>query len=138
MAEELDRLPNECAGSLLAQAFRALNEVILKGRKNKVTKSQYVMFLMADMMTWCEVANALCRKAAGNDSPGRSSSFMKAAARLFVRETIEKVYVNGLKIAHGCAETIDEIAEKLNALNIGPAMKDNLNDMDVVAAELVK
>jgi alkylation response protein AidB-like acyl-CoA dehydrogenase len=139
MAEELEGLPDECAGPLLAQAFRVLNEVILKGRKRKVTKSQYVMFLMADMMTWCEVANALCRKAAGDeDGPGRSASFLKAAARLFVREAIEKVYVNGLKIAYGCSDTIDEIAEKLSDLNVASAMKENLNDMDLAAAELLK
>ena len=139
MAGALDRLSNECAGPLLARAFKALNEVIINSRKHKLTKSQYVMFLLADMMTWCEVANALCHKAAEyQGGQARSTLFIKAAARLFVREALEKVYVKGLKIAHGCGETIDEIEESLNGLNVGLAMKDNLKDMDMVAAELVK
>jgi hypothetical protein len=116
-----------------------LNEVIINSRKHKLTKSQYVMFLLADMMTWCEVANALCQKAAGYEGgQGRSISFIKAAASLFVREAVEKVYVNGLKIAYGCGDTIDALTENLNGLNVGLAMKDNLKDMDMVAAELVK
>jgi alkylation response protein AidB-like acyl-CoA dehydrogenase len=139
MAGALDRLSSECSGPLLANAFRALNEVIINSRKHKLTKSQYVMFLLADMMTWCEVANALCHKAAGYEGgQGRSASFIKAAARLFVRDAIEKVYVNGLKIAYGCGDTFDALTENLNGLNLGLAMKDNLKDMDVVAAELVK
>ena len=139
MAGALDRLSSECAGPLLANAFRALNEVIINSRKHKLTKSQYVMFLLADMMTWCEVANAFCRKAAEYEGgQGRSTSFIKAAARIFVREAIEKVYVNGLKIAYGCGDTIDALSENLNELNPGLAMKDNLKDMDMVAAELVK
>jgi alkylation response protein AidB-like acyl-CoA dehydrogenase len=139
MAGALDRLSSECAGPLLANAFRVLNEVIINSRKHKLTKSQYVMFLLADMMTWCEVANALCQKAAGYEGgQGRSTSFIKAAARLFVREAVEKVYVNGLKIAYGCGDTIDALTENLNGLNVGLAMKDNLKDMDMVAAELVK
>jgi alkylation response protein AidB-like acyl-CoA dehydrogenase len=139
MAGSLDRLSGECAGPLLANAFRVLNEVILSSRKHKLTKSQYVMFLLADMMTWCEVAYALCHKAAAyKGGRGRSISFLKTAARLFVREAVEKVYVNGLKIAFGCGDNLDEIAENLNGLNLSSAMKDNLKDMDLLAAELVK
>ncbi len=139
MAGELDMLSSECAGPLLANAFRILNEVIINSRKHKLTKSQYVMFLLADMMTWCETAKALCHKAAVYEGGrGRSTSFIKAAARLFVREAIEKVYVNGLKIAYGCGDTIDALTENLNGLNLGLVMKDNLKDMDMVAGELVK
>lgn len=138
MAERLDKTTEECGGPMMAGVIRMIADMILSARKYKLTKSQYVMFLLADMITWCEVGDALCRKAdiyAGGQD--RSPVFMKAAARLFVRDAVEKVYINGLKIFCGCNQDADEVVEKLNALNIGLAMKDNLKDMDMVSAELV-
>ncbi len=138
MADRLDKLPEECAGPLLARAIHTMNDVILSARKHKLTRSQYVMFLLADMMTWCEVGSSLCEKAAIYEgAKNRSAVFVKAAARLFAREVVEKVYLNSLKIIHGCNQTIDELAERPNALNLGSAMKDSLKDMDLVSAELV-
>ena len=139
MADGLDRLPEESGGPILARAMRTLNNVILSARRSKLTKSQYVMFLMADMMTWAEVGCALCHKAVVyQGEQNYSPSFLKAAARVFVREVVEKVYLNGLKIVSGCDQRIDEVAEELNSLNVGHAMRDSLKDMDIVARELVK
>jgi alkylation response protein AidB-like acyl-CoA dehydrogenase len=138
IAERLDQLPEECAGPLLARAVRSMNEVILSSRKHKLTKAQYVMFLLADMITWCEVADALCHKVAVyQGTQGRSPSFMKAAARLFAREAAEKVYINGLKIICGCGRSIDEVAPRLKALDLAPFMQDHIKDMDLISSELV-
>jgi alkylation response protein AidB-like acyl-CoA dehydrogenase len=138
-ADGVERLSEESGGPILARAIRAMNHVILSGRKNKLTKSQYVMFLLAEMMTWVEVGCAFCYKAAlyqgGEDY---SPSFLKAAARLFVREVFEKVYLNGVKIVSGCDHGDDDVKQVLNSLDIGHAMKDNLKDMDLVAEELVR
>ena len=110
----------------------------MSARKHKLTKSQYVMFQLADMMAWCEVGNTLCKKAADYDGKDRSPLFMKAAARVFSREVIETVFIKGLKIARGCDTEIEGLSEKLNALDIGKAMEDNLKDLDIISAELVK
>ena len=139
MAEGLDKLPEECGGPLLAGAVQAANEVILTGRKHKLTRSQYVMFLLADMVTWAEVGDALCCKADSyKGGRGRSPDFMKACARLFAREAVMKIYSNGLKIIHGSGQDIEEGLENFNALNVVQAMKDNTRDMDFVAGELVQ
>jgi alkylation response protein AidB-like acyl-CoA dehydrogenase len=138
MAEGLEKLPEECGAPLLSAAIRILNEVIFDARRSKLTRSQYVMFLLADMMTWCEVGETLCRKASVYDGKERSPEFMKAVARLFARDVVERVYLNGLKIAHGYDQSMDELVEKLNSLNLGQALQDNLRDMDLVAQELVK
>jgi len=63
---------------------------------------------------------------------------MKATARLFAREIVEKVYLNGMKIAQGCDQAVDEVMESLNALDPGWTMKGNLKDMDTVSSELVR
>jgi alkylation response protein AidB-like acyl-CoA dehydrogenase len=137
-ADSLEKLPEEYAGPPLANAIRAMTEVILGARKHKLSRSQYVMFLLADMITWSEVAGTLCHKAASyGGNQGRATAFMSAAARLFAREVVEKVYLNGLKIIRGCDQTIDKAGQKLNALNIAMAMEGNLKDMDFISSELV-
>lgn len=138
MADDLDKLSADCGTQQLAAAIRALNEIVLSARKRKLTKSQYVMFLIADMMTWCEVGDSLCRKAASGEGKEGSPEFMKATARVFAREAVEKVYLNGMKIAQGCGQAVDEVMDSLNALDLGRTMKGNLRDMDTVSSELVK
>ncbi|MGD2126843.1 MAG: acyl-CoA dehydrogenase family protein [Desulfobacteraceae bacterium] len=136
MAEGLERLPAGCGAHLLARAIRLMNNVIPNARRFKLTRSQYVMSLVADMVTWCEVAEALCQKAASYEGKERSPDFMNAATRLFARETAEKVYLNTLKIARGCDQSMDEVLQELNLLELGQAMGDHLKDMNEVAAEL--
>ena len=137
-AESLDKLPEGCGGKLLAQCIRILNEAVLNTRKHKLTRSQYVMFLLADMMTWCEVGEALCHKAADHGRSSRSKSFMQAAARLFAGEAASRVYLNGLKIAHGSEEKVYEILPMLEALDMKEVMDGTVQDMDMVAAELIQ
>jgi len=137
-AEELDSLPDDCGSKILAKATRMMNETILAARKVKLNRSQYITFLLADMMTWCEVGESLCRKTAKYEGGDHSSEFMKAASRLFARETIMKVYENSLKIAQGYDQRLDQVLEGLTNLNIIQAMQDNLKDMDLIAEELVR
>jgi len=137
-AEALDKLPEESGARLVSDCMRILNEAVLNARKVKLTKSQYVMFLLADMMAWCEVGEALCQKASTYNGKERTPDFIKAAARLFAREVAGKVYLNGLRIACGCDKDMEELKERLNSLDLALAMKANLSDMDLVAKELVK
>ena len=138
MIEGLKRLPEACGAHLLADAVDVLSNLIFRVRKLKLTKSQYVMFLLADMITWCEVGDALCNKAARVDGGERSHEFMQSAARLFVAEVLEKVYIDGLKIARGYDHDMTDELNRLNALDLAGALNAHLEDMDLIAAELVK
>jgi len=138
MAERLTELPAETGGAILARAMGAMNEVILAARRDKLTKSQHVMFLLADMMTWTEVGSSLCHKAATyGGGQTRSPSFLKAAARMFAREAAEKVYINSLRITQGCETRIDDMTERIASIRLGEAMAGSLEDMDELAEELV-
>jgi alkylation response protein AidB-like acyl-CoA dehydrogenase len=138
MAGQLEKLAGDTGAKDLAAAIRIMNDIVLESRNSKLTKSQYVTFLMADMMTWAEVADALCTKAAQYEGKDRTPEFMNAAARLFVKVAVEKIFSNGLRICMGCDKELNELAVKLNGLNLGNLMKNNLKDMDTVSAELVK
>jgi alkylation response protein AidB-like acyl-CoA dehydrogenase len=136
MAEGLAKMPESCGGRLLAPALRVLNEIILKARAAKLTRSQHVSFLLADMMTWAEVGEAFCEKVAGYEGGGRSRAFMEAAARTFAREAVEKVYTHGLKIGCGCNAAMGDMAQMLESVRIGESLCGYLEDMDVLAKEL--
>jgi alkylation response protein AidB-like acyl-CoA dehydrogenase len=138
MADELINMSGDSGAKQLGLAIRIINDIILAARKSKLTKSQYIMFLLSDMMTWCEVAKAMCKKAANYQGKEKSPEYMNAASRLFVREAVEKVYLNGLKICRGCEKELDDMSEKLSSLNMQELMKGNLKDMDAVSAELTK
>jgi alkylation response protein AidB-like acyl-CoA dehydrogenase len=136
MADTLEKLSPECGAQTVAHSIRLLNDLVLNTRKHKLTRSQYVMFLLADMMTWCEVGEALCRKAAVGQ--GRSSEFTRAVSRLFALEVATKVYLNGNKIAQGCDEIMGEMVPKLKELDLGEISRNIMADMDQVAAEIVR
>ena len=138
MADVLEKQPESCGAKQVADAIRVMNEIILSVRKSKLTKSQYVMFLLADMISLCEVGDALCRKAADYEGKDRSQEFMDASARLFAKDVVEKVYINGLKIVQGCGKNLDDMVERLNSMKLDQVMKGNLQDMDTISAELVK
>jgi len=138
MAEALSGLPAETGGPMLAQAIGLLNELLLVARRIKATKSQYDMFLLADMMTWAEVAKATCLKARSKERGiERSEEFMMAVARLFAREATEKVYINALKILNGTRHVSEELTEKINSLSLQGVFEGALTDMDIVAKELI-
>jgi len=137
MSEQVGALSEESGSSIVARAIQLLNELLLIARKFKATRSQYLMFLLADMMTWAEVAKAMCLKAC-SASGGKSVSdeFMLAVARLFARETAERVYINALKIVEFSDEVPEGVSERLNALSMAEVYKGALADMDLVAREL--
>jgi alkylation response protein AidB-like acyl-CoA dehydrogenase len=88
MAEAAAGLPADTGGPILAAGLKALADTVLAARDFKLTKSQHVMFLLADMMTWAEVAEAMCRKAASSQGERKwSAAFLKAVARWWNRLT---------------------------------------------------
>ena len=133
IADGLAGLPTETGGPMLAHAVRVMNGVIQGARKGKLTKNQYVMFQLADMMTWAEVASALCHKVVAE---GGRPAFMKAAARLFAREAFLKIRDNGLMISQGCGTILDDAASAFSGLNTEELLASSLSDMNTVAEEL--
>jgi alkylation response protein AidB-like acyl-CoA dehydrogenase len=138
MADSLGDLKEETGGPIVSNAIHILNDVILIARENKLTKHQYIMFLLADMMTWCEIGKALCLKADKYDGSGkRSTNYLETCARIFAREVAEKVTINSMKITQGCEKVIEDFAERMADLNLGKILKNNMKDMDTVADELL-
>jgi alkylation response protein AidB-like acyl-CoA dehydrogenase len=137
LAEGLDQLPESCGARIVAEALRLMSRVTLAARDGKLTRFQHVLFMIADMMTWCETGEALCRKVgSGRALAGKSAGYSGAVARLFAREVVEKVYINALRIAYGSPNKLQELLPELDCVKLGVAISGRLDDMDLVSKEL--
>lgn len=118
-------------------AAEALNRTILLAHENRLTRSQHVMFCLADMMTHVEVGASLARKAAAlgvsNDPHVQK---VQAASRIFAAEVAQMVYQNMLKILMGnglfSSETISEFMESISCQQLAFAYANTVQDMDKI------
>jgi alkylation response protein AidB-like acyl-CoA dehydrogenase len=105
MAEEMDKLETQCGDAgcrYIGLAARALNKTIFLVNDNRLTREQYVMFALADMMMHVEVAASLARQAAAVSSENNPEAEKTCLfSRLFANEITELVSGNILKILLG-------------------------------------
>lgn len=138
IAKEMEALhrKSDLAGCLFyGIAAEALNRTILLAHENRLTRSQHVMFCLADMMTHVEVGASLARKA---DALGVSSDphvqKVQAASRIFAAEVAQLVYQNMLKILMGnglfSLETISEFLESISCQQLPFAYANTVQYMD--------
>jgi len=105
LAEEMDRRHAQCDNAgcrFIGLAARALNKTIFLVDENRLTREQYVMFAVADMMMHVEVAASLARRAAavGGENNAQAEKVC-LFSRLFANEIAMLVSHNILKILRG-------------------------------------
>jgi alkylation response protein AidB-like acyl-CoA dehydrogenase len=106
IAAEMTRLADEGPADpgcrTLALAATALNAVIDLVHENRLTRQQYLMFALADMMTVVEVGASMARRAAAyaRQSDPRAAKYHHMA-RVFAAEVAQRVSVNLNTIAVG-------------------------------------
>jgi len=105
IAAEMEKLSETVADAgcrYYGLAAAALNSAIELVHDNRLTREQYVMFLLADMMTWVEVGASLARKAKRlAESKAREAEKIKTISRVFAAEVAQVVAQNSLKIVMG-------------------------------------
>jgi alkylation response protein AidB-like acyl-CoA dehydrogenase len=105
IALDLDRIETETEdikANSLAGLTRTLNTVIQKIHKAKLTRQQYLMFELAQVMTHVEVCTALLRKTSKLSISGETAAEkMKLISRLFVKNTIELSLTKLSRILYG-------------------------------------
>jgi alkylation response protein AidB-like acyl-CoA dehydrogenase len=144
IAEEMAALhqKNDQAGCLYyGLAAEALNRTVLLAHEKRLTRSQHVMFCLADMMTHVEIGASLARKATAlGVSSDPQTQKVQAASRIFAAEVAQLVYQNMLKILLGnglfSAETFSAFLESISCQQLPFACADTVQDMDRIC-ELV-
>ena len=136
--EELDSSMDDAGCRFYGLAAKALNSAIMLVNDNKLTKQQYIMFALADMMTYVEVGASMARKAmnlnkAGDPGVGK----IKAMSRIFANDTTQLVAQNLLKILKGSGvfdqQTVSEFMETVAFNELICSYENIIKDMDIVA-----
>ncbi len=141
IAAEMDKLNADaddvgCRSYALAAA--ALNQTIALAHDNRLTRQQYVMFALADMMSYLEIGASLARKAVSVSIAGGSETEkIKAVSRIFASETAQLTAQNILKIVLGSGvfdqAAVDKFMESVAFSQLIQGARNIINDMDRVA-----
>ena len=125
-------------GSLLGCCARLLNETINRVHDNRLTRQQYVMFALADLMTHVEVGASLARKAAGLKKDGHpDAEKFRAMSRIFANEVAQLTAKNMPLVLMGTGTfSPEEMATTLQNLDYAALMLGYdkvIVEMDIVA-----
>jgi alkylation response protein AidB-like acyl-CoA dehydrogenase len=134
----LDRETSEAGCRFYALAANALRETIDLAHENRLTREQYVMFALADIMTHLEVGASLARKAVGRAGAGSPEAPKTlAVSRLFAAETAQLFSQNILKILLGTGifgrEEVAGFLERISYGEFAYSCQNLIKDMDLVA-----
>ncbi len=141
IAEEmaaLDERQSDLGARYYGLAARALNVLIDRVHENKLTRWQYVMFLLADMMTFIEVGASMARKAAREVEQGRpDAEKYRVMSRIFANEVAEQTVQGALRILNGTsvfnADALGDFMEATSSDELTWSYQNVITDMDTVA-----
>ena len=136
--EKLDSSINDAGFRYYGLAAKALNDAVNLVHENRLTRQQYIMFLLADMMAQVEVGAGFaekCFELVKNGDPEAEKA--KAMSRIFANETAQLVINNINRILWG-SEIFDEnkISEFMRGISYDALVMSHMNiitDMDKVA-----
>lgn len=136
--EELNSAMGDAGCRFYALAASALNDAIMLVNDNGLTKQQYIMFALADMMTHVEVGASLARKAMKLDKAGGpGAAKIKIMSRIFANNTAQLVAQNILKILQGSGmfnkQAVSEFMERVKLNELMCSHENIIKDMDMVA-----
>lgn len=136
--EELNSVMNDAGCLFYGLAASALNNTIMLVNDNRLTKEQYIMFALADMMTYVEVGASMARKAMNLTKSGDpEAEKIRAMSRIFANETSQLVARNILKILMGSGvfdqSSISDFMETISYNKLIRSFQNVIKDMDMVA-----
>jgi alkylation response protein AidB-like acyl-CoA dehydrogenase len=136
--EAIDPSPAETGAETYALAARALNETIMFAHSHKLTKQQYIMLCLADMMTYVEIGVSMARKASRvvkEDAP--EARKVVIMSRVFASEVAEVVAKNSMKIIMGSGlldeQTTSQLKKKIGYEGLMKSYSGLIKDMDAIA-----
>jgi alkylation response protein AidB-like acyl-CoA dehydrogenase len=124
--------------SLLGCCARLLNETIGRAHDNRLTRQQYIMFALADLMAHVEVGASLARKAAGLTKDGHpEAEKFRAMSRIFANEVAQLAAKNMPLTLMGTGvfspEEMTAVLQDLNYAALMLGYDKVIVEMDIVA-----
>jgi len=136
--EKLNEISGDAGCRFYALAAKALNETINLVHDNKLTRMQYVLFLLADMMAYVEVGASMGRRAvAFTQSANPEAEKIRTMSRIFASDVVQVVGQNLMKILRGTGEIEPKIiADFIETVSYNEMMygyQNVITDMDKIA-----
>ncbi len=134
----LDGEADDLGCRIYGLAADALNQAVNLAHDQRLTRQQYVMFALADMMVHVEVGASLARRAFDVvQSGGAAAEKIKLISRLFANETAQMVSQGILKIVMGCGacdlDMTNDFLQKIAYTELTASCQNIITDMDRLA-----
>ena len=134
----LDGEADDLGCRIYGLAADALNQAVNLAHDQRLTRQQYVMFALADMMAHVEVGASLARRAFDVvQSGGAAAEKIKLISRLFANETAQMVSQGILKIVMGCGacdlDMTNDFLQKIAYTELTASCQNIITDMDRLA-----
>ncbi len=131
--------PNVGAGHA-AMALRSLAALLERARLDRLTRNQHVLFRLGELIAYAETAALFAERAATapTKASGLEPATLEAMARVHAREACLKVASEGLRWAIGAGQTDANLKQQLNLDAAVAAQAGLVEDMDKIAADLVR
>jgi len=136
--ETLNRTLKDAGCRFYQLVANALNEIITLAHEHRLTRKQYIMFALADMITYLEIGVSLARKAS-NLAEARSGEAEKITlmSKIFSNEMSQLMIQSVPKILMGSGifdeKTIDDFNKTISYHQLLDSFHDIIGDMDRVA-----
>jgi alkylation response protein AidB-like acyl-CoA dehydrogenase len=125
-------------GHLLSLSANALNQLINVAHENRLTRSQHIMFQLADLITHVEIGVSFARKADASKKAGdQAADKRKAMSRIFAAEVAQltaaaiPVVLQGTQVIDQGRQ--DELFASMAFDELSRGQKGVISDMDAVA-----
>jgi alkylation response protein AidB-like acyl-CoA dehydrogenase len=121
-------------------ALRSLGALLERARLDRLTRNQHVLFRLGELIAYAETAALFAERAATapTKASGLEPSTLEAMARVHAREACLKVASEGLRWAIGAGQTDANLKQQLNLDAAVDAQAGLVEDMDRIAADLVR
>ena len=141
MAAEMEALGMEhddLGARYYGVAARSLNELINRVHDNKLTRYQYVMFCLADLMAYVEVGISLARKAARLTRENNSmAGHFRTVSRIFANMVSDLTVASALKVLSGTGifdmDALGDFMAVTHCDELSNSYRNIISDMDRVA-----
>jgi len=140
LAEARHAASPSTGSSLAAAALRSLAALLERARLDRLTRNQHVLFRLGELIAYAETAAVFSERAAAAPSTvaGLEPPTLEAMARVHAREAVLKVASDGLRWANGAGQSDPGLARALGLDEALSAQSGLVEDMDRIAADLVR
>ncbi|MGC8866834.1 MAG: acyl-CoA dehydrogenase family protein [Elusimicrobiales bacterium] len=139
--EELSKKNPDCGLYETSLALKALAATLEECRVNRLTRHQYVTFVLGKLISIAEHAY-IFSKTAASDKLCESIRFdlntYRAMARIFAKKAAFQIAHEGLSLVLSANEKSDTLANKINLMEIEKSQHGLIADMDLVARSLTE